>query len=72
MTVIEGVHLAAKLADAASKLPGAVERVKGYVEGIIERKDVDDVLAELDDLERNHVEQARIDRLAAGGSGATT
>ncbi len=64
LTVLD---LATDLVGVATKIPGAVERVRAWVEGDGERPD--DVLGELPDGTRNHIEQARIEKLAAGGTG---
>lgn len=67
MNALEAVRLAADLASLAAKVPDAIERVREFIET---GADVaGDVLLELPDLSRNHIEQARIERLAAGGTG---
>lgn len=65
MKVLEALELATNLASVATKIPDAIERVKAFVEGRGESPD--DVLGELPDLSRNHVEQARIEALAELG-----
>lgn len=65
MTTLEAVRLAGELAEVATKIPGAVERVRDFIEG--RGVTPDDVLVELTDLSRNHVEMARVEALAELG-----